>query len=95
MSRRKERSIPNDLLDQLLAGGAASAGFDWRQGTTKLLSDFNNRPDKKESKSDFEGTFTLTAIPEPASWGMMQVGFGMVGFAARRCAKSAVKVTFA
>ena len=28
MSRRKEPSIPNDLLDQLLAGGAASAAFE-------------------------------------------------------------------
>lgn len=28
MSRRKEPVIPNDLLDQLLAGGAASAAFD-------------------------------------------------------------------
>ncbi len=30
MSRRKEPTIPKDLLDQLLAGGAASAAF--RQG---------------------------------------------------------------
>jgi putative transposase len=28
MSRRKEPAIPNELLDQLLAGGAASAAFD-------------------------------------------------------------------
>ena len=28
MSRRKEPFIPNELLDQLLAGGAASAAFD-------------------------------------------------------------------
>ncbi|HEX7852542.1 MAG TPA: hypothetical protein VF503_02500 [Sphingobium sp.] len=28
MSRRKEPVIPNELLDQLLAGGAASAAFD-------------------------------------------------------------------
>ena len=28
MSRRKDPSIPNELLDQLLAGGAASAAFD-------------------------------------------------------------------
>jgi len=28
MSRRKEPSIPNDLLDQLLAGDAASAAFE-------------------------------------------------------------------
>ena len=28
MSRRKDPSISNELLDQLLAGGAASAAFD-------------------------------------------------------------------
>ena len=28
MSRGKEPAIPNELLDQLLAGGAASAAFD-------------------------------------------------------------------
>jgi hypothetical protein len=28
MSRSKEPAIPNELLDQLLAGGAASAAFD-------------------------------------------------------------------
>jgi len=28
MSRRKEPAISNELLDQLLAGGAASAAFD-------------------------------------------------------------------
>jgi len=28
MSRRKEPAIPNELLDKLLAGGAASAAFE-------------------------------------------------------------------
>lgn len=27
---------------------------------------------------------SVTAVPEPATWGLMIVGFGMVGFAARR-----------
>ncbi|MFZ4382319.1 MAG: PEPxxWA-CTERM sorting domain-containing protein, partial [Sandarakinorhabdus sp.] len=27
---------------------------------------------------------SLTAVPEPATWAMLIVGFGMVGFAARR-----------
>ncbi|BAK67570.1 putative transposase [Sphingobium sp. SYK-6] len=30
MSRRKEPAIPNELLDQLLASGAASAAFEQR-----------------------------------------------------------------
>ena len=31
-----------------------------------------------------EFTLTYTAVPEPASWMMMIVGFGLVGFGARR-----------
>jgi hypothetical protein len=37
---------------------------------------------------------TVSAVPEPATWAMMLVGFGMVGAVARR-RKAAVKVTFA
>ncbi|QYE35494.1 MULTISPECIES: FxDxF family PEP-CTERM protein [Sphingosinicellaceae] len=29
-------------------------------------------------------TFALAAVPEPASWALMIVGFGMVGYSARR-----------
>jgi hypothetical protein len=46
------------------------------------------------------GTYTLTianaaAVPEPATWGMMVAGFGMVGFGLRRRAKPSVRVTYA
>ena len=89
-------SVDEASTSAVAAGvGYTITGFDWNRGTSNLVSEFNNRPDKNGTRSDFEGTFTLTAVPEPASWGMMLVGFGMVGFAARRRAKSAVKVTFA
>ena len=32
----------------------------------------------------FNGTANLTAVPEPATWGMMIVGFGLMGGALRR-----------
>lgn len=35
------------------------------------------------------------AVPEPATWGMMLAGFGMVGFALRSRRKPAVRVTYA
>ena len=31
-----------------------------------------------------EGSITINAVPEPATWGMMLLGFGAVGFAMRR-----------
>lgn len=37
------------------------------------------------------GTFGATAVPEPATWAMMLLGFGMVGFGLRR--RQASKVT--
>ena len=53
---------------------AASAGE-----TISSLS-FSNAP----ATDAFEvANFTVTAVPEPATWGMMLVGFGMVAGAAR------------
>ncbi len=34
--------------------------------------------------SGFGGDVNFTAVPEPATWGMMLLGFGAVGFAMRR-----------
>ena len=47
------------------------------------------------SKSDYLGAFTVmatAAVPEPATWGMMIVGFGAVGATLRR---RSTKVAFA
>ncbi|MBD8546605.1 PEP-CTERM sorting domain-containing protein [Sphingomonas sp. CFBP 8760] len=38
--------------------------------------------------------FTVTAVPEPATWGMMLLGFGMVAGAARYRRRS-TKVVYA
>lgn len=35
---------------------------------------------------DFDGTLNLPAVPEPASWALLLVGFGFVGSALRRTA---------
>jgi len=39
-------------------------------------------------------TFTAAAVPEPATWGMMVVGFGLLGAAARRSRKVSTNVSF-
>ena len=36
-----------------------------------------------------------SAVPEPATWAMMMLGFGMVGFGLRSRPKSSVRVTYA
>ena len=40
-------------------------------------------------------TFNITAVPEPATWALMLVGFGMIGFGLRSRRKQAVRVTYA
>ncbi|WP_425228220.1 PEPxxWA-CTERM sorting domain-containing protein [Sphingomonas sp.] len=45
--------------------------------------------------ANFEVAAVAAAVPEPASWAMMIVGFGVVGFALRRRAKVQTAVRFA
>ena len=40
-------------------------------------------------------SFSISAVPEPATWAMMIAGFGMIGFAARRRHRQTVRVTYA
>ena len=43
---------------------------------------------------DLTFSATISAVPEPATWGMMILGFGMLG-AAMRTRRRGVKVSFA
>lgn len=50
--------------------------------------------------NDYNGNFLLTstvsgAVPEPATWGMMLVGFGALGTVLRRRRRQGAQVTFA
>ncbi|EQA98611.1 hypothetical protein L288_20380 [Sphingobium quisquiliarum P25] len=38
---------------------------------------------------------SLTAVPEPSTWAMMLLGFGMIGFGVRRRIRSASRIAFA
>ncbi|WP_010217907.1 PEPxxWA-CTERM sorting domain-containing protein [Sphingomonas sp. PAMC 26621] len=40
-------------------------------------------------------TVSVAAVPEPATWGMMLVGFGMIGFGLRSYQRKSTKVTYA
>ncbi len=41
------------------------------------------------------GSITFGAVPEPATWAMMLLGFGMIGVAARSRRRQKVQVTYA
>ena len=47
------------------------------------------------SSSGTQFSAQLAAVPEPATWGMMILGFGAMGFAMRRRAKVRTNVSFA
>ena len=47
------------------------------------------------SGSVYSGNLTSTTVPEPATWAMMLLGFGAVGFAMRSRRKEQPKVRFA
>ena len=40
------------------------------------------------------GSLSISAVPEPATWAMMLIGFGMVGFALRARRKQNVRVSY-
>ncbi|MBB4155297.1 subtilisin-like proprotein convertase family protein [Sphingomonas jinjuensis] len=63
-------------------------------GTWNLYINDDNGGDVGSLRSATLSITTTGAVPEPATWAMMLVGFGMVGAVARR-RKSAAKVTFA
>ena len=44
---------------------------------------------------NFNGTANVTAVPEPATWAMMLLGFGALGYAMRRRPKVSTRIRFA
>lgn len=71
----------NNLENYLITGGAGrfSGAFGTLTGTGTVVFAPNAPPTSRQS---ITGSFS--AVPEPASWMMMLVGFGAVGRAVRR-----------
>jgi hypothetical protein len=94
-----------DLTYDLLDATTYTAAFLAASGGTalgardRLFSNFNNGLGYFNIHSTvFRGgelRGQLAGIPEPASWGMMIVGFGLAGGAMRRRKSANVKVSFA
>jgi hypothetical protein len=71
---------------------------------SKSLFAVNPESGKISISPQISGAYTLTynytaaatsAVPEPATWGMMLLGFGMIGFAARHRRRQKIQVKFA
>jgi CHRD domain/PEP-CTERM motif len=90
-----------DLLDATTYTAAflAASGGTARGARDRLFSNFNNGLGYFNIHSTvFRGgelRGQLAGIPEPASWGMMIIGFGLAGGAMRRRKSANVKVSFA
>lgn len=63
--------------------------FDWTRGTTNLVGGYTydgRIGQTGGSARDYQGSFSLSSggVPEPATWGLMILGFGAVGGMMRR-----------
>jgi len=81
-----------------LAGSAIFGGvkysltdFNWVRGLSNIVGSYSVASAEYAgqpigSLSDYQGAFTLntSSVPEPATWGLMILGFGAVGAAMRR-----------
>lgn len=89
-------------------GTGASQVFTAPGGATRLLLGFADAAgyvgspgSYGDNSGDFRVTYMLAggapagAVPEPATWGMMLLGFGALGFAMRRRAKVRTNLSFA
>ncbi len=74
-------------------GNTATVLFDTLGGRLGFTGDYYNYPGSATIASTLDGvsqlsygagTFTATAVPEPATWGLLIAGFAMVGAASRR-----------
>lgn len=86
--------VPTNTFTVTILGGAPSALYN--PTTTYSNNVINFTATSTSGTIDFNGSLiagnsataidnlVLSAVPEPATWAMLVVGFGMVGFAARR-----------
>lgn len=73
----------------LSAGNGISVAGAWSE-TVKYSLNFTGG-----NGSNFNGTANLTAVPEPATWGLMLLGFGAMGGMLRTRRRTTARIRFA
>lgn len=77
-------AYPHVDLNGLLFSTAGASWNVYRNGTDVFTGFDGTNYIPNSSGTQFAGTFTITAVPEPASWAMMIAGFGLLGATMRR-----------
>lgn len=79
-------SIGSDLLQSSTAQGSGST--DWIQKTVTFTTTGGPLTFSAGGTSDSLGGYldniSISAVPEPSTWALLAVGFGLVGFSSRR-----------
>lgn len=68
------------------SGGYALTEFTWFRSNNNTVGAFSTNATPvigPGSRADYQGSFTLVAVPEPATWALMILGFGVVGLTLR------------
>lgn len=81
-------SQPGSAFVGAITGSGAANNFLLAAGTYTM-----HYAGSASGPATYSGTIDVTAIPEPATWAMLLVGFGAVGYSMRR--RQNVRVSFA
>lgn len=86
-----------DLSTATFANSFADASGNWTLGIQARGAGWQGSGDEGWGLDNWSifGTVARGAVPEPATWGMMLLGFGMIGGAMRHRRKVAANVSFA
>ena len=97
-------TISGQYLGSTFTGGTSAragnliyklTGFGWDRSPADNVSQF--RAVSGNNPADYTGqfAFSITDVPEPATWAMLMLGFGAIGGAMRYRRRTATKLAFA